>query len=160
MARIVCFTDQEELIRVTRQGLHVCGHTLSALSASSLTDNTRQAVQCLSPDLVLLEISHSLDNPHLFFFLRSDAVTRDVPIIVVSSSPQIEQHAAILGAQGHLSFPFTAEQLCMTVQALLPGHAHTLEVAGRSAGVHPFGVSRQPRLRPVPALKQSVVGAA
>ena len=140
MARIVCFTDQEDLIEVTRQGLHVCGHTLSALSASSLSDNIRNAVKCIAPDLVLLEVAHTLDNPHLFFFLRSDAMTRDVPIVLISSNPQIEQHATILGAQAYLSFPCSADQICALVQSFLPRSVQEREV----------GTARPPMLpRPV-----------
>jgi CheY-like chemotaxis protein len=164
MARIVCFTDQEELIRVTRQGLHVCGHTLSALSASSLSDTIRHAVQCLAPELILLEISHTLDNPHLFFFLRSDSTTREVPIIVVSDNAQIEQHAAILGAQGHLTFPFTPEQICQLVQALLPKAILAIEASGelasRGVASRPFGTSALRRIQRQPMLQQRSVGAA
>jgi CheY-like chemotaxis protein len=119
MARIVCFADNAAVANVVQQGLGDREHTLYFLTASRLTNELRQTVQHLAPDVILLELSHALDNPHLYFFLRADRATRHIPIILVSSGARLEQQAAILGADGYLQRPFGVEQLWKAVSAYL-----------------------------------------
>ena len=115
MARIVCFTDNTAVARVVQHELTDRQHALHFLSASRLTDDLRQSVRRLAPDVILLELSQTIDNPHLYFFLRSDKATRNTPIIVLSSGARRAQQAAMLGADGYLQRPFLAEQLSSMV---------------------------------------------
>lgn len=119
MARIVCFSDNAVVARVVRQGLNDQEHSLHILAASRLTNDLRQAVRHLAPDVILLELSQALDNPHLYFFLRSDQATRHIPIILLSAGARLEQQAAMLGADGYLQRPFAAEQLWSAVSSYL-----------------------------------------
>src|SRR5262245_22692873 len=119
MARIVCFSDNAGIVRVVRQGLNDLEHSLQVLAASRLTNDLRQTVQRLAPDVILLELSQAIDNPHLYFFLRSDQATRHIPIILLSASGRLEQQAAMLGADGYLQRPFAADQLWRMVSAHL-----------------------------------------
>ena len=119
MARIVCFSDNIAVTSAVRQGLSGREHHLLVLAASRLTSELRQTVQRLAPDVILLELSQAVDNPHLYFFLRSDQATRNIPIILLSASVRLEQQAAILGADGFLQRPFAADQLWGTVAAYL-----------------------------------------
>ena len=115
MARIVCFTDNTAVARVVQHELTDRHHALHFLSSSRLTDDLRQSVRRLAPDVILLELSQTIDNPHLYFFLRSDKATRNTPIIVLSSGTRLAQQAAMLGADGYLQRPFLAEQLSSMV---------------------------------------------
>ena len=115
MARIVCFTDNTAVARVVQHELIDHQHTLHFLSASRLTDDLRRSVRGLAPDVILLELSQTIDNPHLYFFLRSDKATRNTPIIILSSGARLAQQAAMLGADGYLQRPFLAEQLSSMV---------------------------------------------
>src|SRR5689334_17615997 len=119
MARIICFADNAAVTHVVQQGLNDQEHTIHLLPASRLTNELRQAVQSFLPDLILLELSHAMDNPHLFFFLRSDHATRDTPIIIVSPGARLNQHAQILEADGYLQRPFAVEQLLQVVSSFL-----------------------------------------
>jgi CheY-like chemotaxis protein len=119
MARIACFSDNAAIMRIVQQGLGAADHIINLLPASQLTDGLRQAVQSFSPDVILLELSHAMDNPHIFFFLRSDATTRNTPIILVSAGTRLEQQAAILGADGYLQRPFATEQLVNVMSRFL-----------------------------------------
>lgn len=119
MARIVCFTDNAAVARIVRQGLGDREHTFHVLAASHLTNDLRQAVRRLAPDVILLELSQAIDNPHLYFFLRSDQATRNIPVILLSSGARLEQQAAMLGADGYVQRPFAAEQLQSAVAAQL-----------------------------------------
>lgn len=123
MARIVCFSDNAIVAGTVRQGLSDRGDSLHFLAASHLTNDLRQAVRRLAPDVILLELSQAIDNPHLYFFLRSDQATRDIPIILLSSGARIEQQAAMLGADGYVQRPFAAEQL----QSVVASHLTPLQ---------------------------------
>jgi CheY-like chemotaxis protein len=123
MARIICFTDNTTVARVVQHELTDRQHALHFLSASKLTDDLRQSVRRLAPDVILLELSQTIDNPHLFFFLRSDKATRNTPIIVLSSGTHLAQQAAMLGADGYLQRPFLAEQLSSMVANHLAPHS-------------------------------------
>jgi CheY-like chemotaxis protein len=115
MARIVCFTDNAAVARTIQQGLTDRQHTLHFLAASRLTDDLRQQVRRLAPDVILLELSQTIDNPHLYFFLRSDQATRNIPVIMLSSGGRLAQQATMLGADGYLQRPFLADQLSTMV---------------------------------------------
>jgi CheY-like chemotaxis protein len=119
MARIICFSDTAAVIHAVQQGLNEGEHTIHLLSASRLTSELRETVQRLAPDIILLELSHATDNPHLYFFLRATRATRDIPIILVSTGQRLAQQAEILGADGYLQRPFASEQLRSAVTPYL-----------------------------------------
>src|SRR5215475_12536912 len=125
MTRIICFSDSAATIGLVRQGLSGREHTLHIMAASRLTNDLRQTVQRLAPDVILLELSQTIDNPHLYFFLRSDQATRHIPVIVLSSGGRLAQQAAMLGADGYLQRPFLADQLMsMVATHLAPQSAY------------------------------------
>jgi DNA-binding response OmpR family regulator len=120
MARIICFADSAAVLHAVQQGLSDEDHTIHLMSASRLTGELRQAVQQIAPDIILLELSHATDNPHLYFFLRADHVTRNTPIILVSAGKRLAQQAELLDAEGYLQRPFAAEQVRNAVTPHLP----------------------------------------
>jgi DNA-binding response OmpR family regulator len=120
MARIICFADSAAVLHAVQQGLGDEEHAIHLMSASQLTNDLRQAVQQIRPDIILLELSHAKDNPHLYFFLRSDRVTRNTPIILVSAGSRLAHQAAMLDADGYLQRPFAAEQVRTAVMPHLP----------------------------------------
>ena len=123
MARIVCFADNAAVVNAVQQGLGEGHHTIHLLSASQLTSALRQTVQRIAPDIILLELSHATDNPHLYFFLRADRITRNTPIILVSTSGKpLAQQSEILGADGYIERPLATEQLRRAVMPHLPRH--------------------------------------
>lgn len=121
MARIVCFADNAAVVEAVTQGLGASDHTIHLLTASRLTSELRQQVQELAPDLILLELSAATDNPHLYFFLRSDSVTRSTPVLLVSGAGRsLAQQAEILGADGYIDRPLGSEQLQTAIDPHLP----------------------------------------
>jgi CheY-like chemotaxis protein len=119
MAHIVCFADSPAVISAVRQDLSGHEHDLHFMAASQLTGELRRTVQRLAPDVILMELSQAIDNPHLYFFLRSDQATRNIPIILLSGGTWLAHQAAVLGADGYLQRPFAADQLRRTVSAHL-----------------------------------------
>ncbi|MEN9937881.1 MAG: hypothetical protein RLZZ387_4460 [Chloroflexota bacterium] len=120
MARIVCFIDSAALVGAVRHGLSGREHALFPLPSSRLTDDLRRTVRQLSPDLFLLELTHALDNPHLFIFLRADAATRDVPVVVLAAGQKLALYAEALGADDFLSSAFGPAELNAVVNRLAP----------------------------------------
>ncbi len=120
MARILCFADNAAVAQAIQQGIGRGEHTVHMLPASRLTSELRQTVQRLDPDMILLELSQAVDNPHLYFFLRADQVTRNTPIILLSAGRRLAQQAEMLDADGYLQRPFAADQVRGAVAPLLP----------------------------------------
>lgn len=124
MARIVCFTDDSRIARTVQQELVESGHDLRFLSASRLCNEVRETVRHLNPEVILLELTSTLDNPHLYIFLRSDDATRGTPVLLLSNSARHQHHADVLGADGVLLRPLLSEQLQPAIAAhVLPMHA-------------------------------------
>lgn len=119
MARICCFIDTLTLRQHIQQYFAHTDDNLQMSSASLLNRAVRTKVQQFTPDLILMELSKSIDNPHIFFFLRSDCTTRQVPIIVFSNSVRLAEEAHILGADAHLPRDFTASQFHLLLQRFL-----------------------------------------
>jgi CheY-like chemotaxis protein len=111
MARVVCFIDTNTIEYAMQQAMYGSEHDVYLLSASHLTCETRAAVCDIAPDIILLELTRALDNAHLYFFLRADQCTRDVPIILISGNPRLDQQAAILQADSFIQCPFEIETL-------------------------------------------------
>lgn len=122
MAQVVCFSDSAAVISAVRQGLTAEEVVVHTLPASRLTDELRRMVRALAPDLFLLELSQALDNPHIYFFLRSDDATRNIPVILILAGSRLEQHARMLEADGYLQRPFVAAQVRQAVSGMIAPH--------------------------------------
>lgn len=119
MARVVCLSDTISLVRLVREEVAACGHFLFPFPGSRLNEALRQAVRQAEPDIVLLEITNTLDNPHIYFFLRADQTTREAPVILLSRLPDLETLADILNADGFLRIPFDRSTLHRVLSAHL-----------------------------------------
>lgn len=121
MYRIVCFTDNATVARTVQQRLTDQPCNIQFLPASRLTDELRHAVRRFAPDMILFELSPTMDNLSLFFFLRADQATRHIPVIMLTSGAQSDQYAEVLGANAHIARTLLPEQLLPTISHhLLP----------------------------------------
>jgi hypothetical protein len=149
MARIVCFSDSLTLVRTVCQSITSRDHTLFPLPGSQLTDHLRRTVCRLAPDVILIELTRALDNPHLFFFLRSDEATRHIPLVVIAPSPELEPYAAALGADGFLCEP-RPELIARALDHYLPQPAPAFTAP--ATPIAPVAPPRRPRaVRPAEA---------
>lgn len=118
MNRIVCFADSGAVASTIQHLL--TGHDIHIMSASRLTNDVRSTVEHIAPDIILLELNRSMDNAHLYFFLRADQATRSTPVILVSPTDIAAQHAAVLNPDDVLSRTQLAADLLPTVTRFLP----------------------------------------
>ncbi len=132
MSRVVCLSDTVSLVRLVREEVTVGGHLLFPFPGSQLNDALRQAVRQAAPDVVLFELTSTLDNPHIYFFLRADKAMWRVPVIFLSSRPDLELLATALGADGYLLLPLDRAAFRITLSAYLdtsvPSGAPHIEV--------------------------------
>jgi CheY-like chemotaxis protein len=60
-----------------------------------------------TPDLFLLDKQLSgVDGMEICRFLKGQDSTRDIPVIIVSASPNLDQQAKAAGADGFIEKPF------------------------------------------------------
>lgn len=119
MARILCFSDTTSVAFALQQGREERNDDVHVLSASRLSDQTRERVRQLNPDVIIMEVTRALDNPHIFFFLRSDQSTRMTPIILVSTTGQLALHAEIFQADSYVENPFDTQALWQQIEGHL-----------------------------------------
>lgn len=111
MALVACLADTPALVSQISQQVEELGHQVQVHCASYLDRTIRQGLRTLKPDIILLELTRALDNPHLYFFMRTDSLLRDVPVILVAHGHNLSERAAVLGADGFLNSPFDLDQL-------------------------------------------------
>ncbi len=69
------------------------------------------------PHLILLDyLLSGVDGRNVLQRLRSQQITRDIPVIIFSAHPDAEQAAAAIGANGFVGKPFEIDALLNTIQ--------------------------------------------
>ncbi len=79
------------------------------------------AVKRMKPDAILMDVNMpGMDGFATTRALRSDGATKNIPVVLVTSKGQKADKAwgQMLGAKGHVTKPYTDEQLLTEVQAL------------------------------------------
>lgn len=100
-----------------------------ALSAEGLTtletDNGVQGIQLSRrylPDLIICDVEmESMDGLETLAALRKDAVTRSIPVIMMSGGPEVSwvPQAIELGADQCLPKPFTHFELLASIKSFI-----------------------------------------
>jgi len=68
------------------------------------------------PDLILLDVHMPFMTGYEFAAaLKADEVTRDIPLIFLTTDAGVAEHAGRLGAKAYLNKPVTADRLVGTV---------------------------------------------
>lgn len=84
------------------------------------------ASQYPQPDLLILDIWMSgEDGTEICRQLKTDIQTREMPILMVSASHEIEKAARSAGADDFLPKPFEMNQLIAKIQALITRQTET-----------------------------------
>jgi DNA-binding response OmpR family regulator len=112
---VVIIDSDESVLELFSLILQEAGYDVMAiLNAVPYPFSSSQA------DLFLMDIS--LDNPttkEFYQIMKSDPTTASIPIIVTSTSTDLEQKAAALKVQGYISKPFDIEDLLRKVGELV-----------------------------------------
>lgn len=120
MAGIALFSDDSILAAGIARVVAPYELTVGVFAAGQLGDPVRAALRERDIELVLLELAPSLSNTHLLVFLRADEQMRALPVLLLSTLPDIVDLALTLGADGGLQLPAAPEQILQAILRLRP----------------------------------------
>jgi CheY-like chemotaxis protein len=117
MARILLVNDEADLVEVMGMILSEDGHIVEAVIDGPAAFATALG---FAPDLVVLDWRlNGITADEIVRQLRLDPRTARLPILLVSAMQDAGDRARLLGLDGHLRKPFTAEALLRAVNGLL-----------------------------------------
>ncbi|MCX7169260.1 MAG: response regulator [Proteobacteria bacterium] len=123
MARILVVDDERSMCMVISAHLEQAGHAVTACTDGALAI---RSILDQKPDLVLLDLCMPyIDGFEMLKALRGDPLTRELPVIVVSSRTDLESlgRVAALRANGFVYKPVRGEALVETVERVLAKNA-------------------------------------
>jgi CheY-like chemotaxis protein len=110
---------------VRRAGLHTAEIYHAADGREALSTLEQQEALGRSFDLILTDVHMPvLDGPGLLDELRHRTVARGVPVVMITAEESTAAHPWGLPCVGHLTKPFTIEQMEATLGPLLQVAAH------------------------------------
>ena len=119
MARTILVVEDNQVDRTRLEQLLVGAGYL--VSTAGDGNEALAAAKRSKPDAILMDVNMpGLDGFAATRALRNDAATKDIPIVLVTAKDQKADKAwgQMLGAKGHVTKPFTDEQLLSQVRAL------------------------------------------
>jgi DNA-binding response OmpR family regulator len=131
MSRILVVNDEPDLVDICEVVLERAGHQVHTLVDAKLV--LERAI-ALRPDLVIVDwVLATHDARDVLLALRTEPVTANTPVLLMSAFPGASQNAKLYAFDGFLAKPFSAETLVTTVNATL--RRHGASCAARSAAV-------------------------
>ena len=114
---ILVIDDDKDFQTILRVTLNKSGYQVRSLFDGSIMDTMKEKP---SPDIILLDIDLPYANGvEVGKQLKSNASTKDIPVIMVSANPYVDQLCKEAGANGYVQKPFTLKALIEKVQEKL-----------------------------------------
>lgn len=114
--KILIIDDDASILQVSRIILEEAGHKVSVDDGKNIFEK----IQLDRPDLILLDIRLAgLDGREIGKKLKSQDSTRDIPIVVLSASFNIEEIVKQAKADDYLKKPFDIDDLEQIVMKYL-----------------------------------------
>jgi DNA-binding response OmpR family regulator len=109
MKKILIVDDDKPLLEAMQIAVEMQGYDVktvsNALEVTSVVDD-------YSPDLILLDVLLSgLDGRDIAKSLKNKSETKDIPLVMLSASPSIEETVKEVGADGFVAKPFELSDL-------------------------------------------------
>lgn len=109
MKKVLVVDDDESILEAIQVSLEFDNYTVIPLSEG---DAVQEMVRKHKPDLIILDVLLSgYDGRDIAKLLKSDHVTRSIPIIMASAHPNVKQTVLDAGANDFLAKPFTMDNL-------------------------------------------------
>ncbi|WP_136512990.1 response regulator [Geomonas edaphica] len=118
--KILIIDDSELVLAMAKDALEQAGYLV--LTATNGIEANRYIFSKERPDLIIMDIMMPmLDGNKKAKLLKENEVSRDIPILLLSSKSEAEMRAlmAEAGANGYILKPFTAAQITDTVRGCL-----------------------------------------
>jgi CheY-like chemotaxis protein len=117
MARILVANDDQDLLELCRAILEEAEHVVTIVADGHEAINLARAWR---PELIVVDwVMPHVNGPTAIATLRADAVTRRIPILLMSGSNGGDGTAREVGADSFLEKPFRPEELVAAVADLL-----------------------------------------
>ena len=116
MARILVIEDDTTFLGLLRAHLSGVGHTVETAEDAALG---LRAIVADPPDLVILDLTVPyLDGFELLEAVRSDSMTRTLPVVVITGRTDDESYmkATKIGVNGYLTKPVERGELIKAIQ--------------------------------------------
>lgn len=118
MKRILICEDDQEIIELTSIILRLTGHQVYVFK--SCDNDIVKRVQNIKPDLVLMDLwLPEIGGEAAIVQLKSDEITRKIPIVVFSANNSAPEVAKRVHAQGCITKPFSITSFEDTVSEML-----------------------------------------
>ena len=128
MAKLLVIDDDVGLLDILRMHLRAAGHAVQTVSDAA--DGIR-AILADPPELILSDIGMPyLDGVELLRALRSDALTRKIPVIFLTGRADDDTlvRAHQLGVDDYLTKPIQSEDLLGSIDRVLRASRKTEEL--------------------------------
>lgn len=118
--KILIIDDSELVLAMAKDALEQAGY--KALTATNGIEANRYIFSREKPDLIIMDIMMPmLDGNKKAKLLKENEVSRDIPILLLSSKSETEMQALVAeaGANGFILKPFTPAQITDSVRKCL-----------------------------------------
>jgi CheY-like chemotaxis protein len=118
--RILVVDDSETVLAVTRDALENAG--FSAVGALDADDADKYIFSQDRPDLIVMDVMLPvLDGDKKARMLKENELTRDIPILLLSSKPENELRQMVreTGTDGFIRKPFTEQEMVRKIEEML-----------------------------------------
>ncbi|MDP9230515.1 MAG: response regulator [Bacteroidota bacterium] len=117
MARVLIIDDDIDALRIMKQILAKEGYEVEILSH---WHESFEKIKSFQPNLILLDILLSgIDGRHISKQLKSNDHTKNIPIILVTATPDIAKNIGDSGADDYIEKPFTIDYLINKIKTLI-----------------------------------------
>lgn len=114
---ILVIDDDQDFQTILKVTLTKNGYAVRSLFNGEITSTMREQPV---PDVILLDVDLPYANGvEVGKQLKSHALTKDIPVIMVSANPYVDELSREVGAAGYVQKPFTLQALIQKVQATL-----------------------------------------
>lgn len=115
---ILVVEDNREVLNAIQSLLEFCGYHSKCVD--SLSEETAEEVKSGNFDLIILDVMLSgSDGRTITRKFRSKKETRDIPILMISASPDLKSSALEAGANDFLPKPFGVKEFKQKVEQYL-----------------------------------------
>jgi DNA-binding response OmpR family regulator len=112
--KILLVDDDEGILEAVKFGLEMEGYVLETTDDG---DEVYSKVINFQPHVIILDILLSgKDGREICRRLKDDKLTRNIPVIMMSAHPNVEQTVKACGANDFLSKPFDMDVMLRTIE--------------------------------------------
>jgi len=114
---ILVIDDDQDFQMILKISLHKSGFIVRSLFDGRIAEDV---VEGPTPDVILLDVDLPMANGvEVCKRLKANAATRNIPVIMVSANPYVDQLSKQVGARDYVQKPFALQTLMEKVNASL-----------------------------------------